>query len=342
MPLIRDGRCSQLFIDATWQEKPTTGVEQLSGSLIRAIDRMGLQPKLIESSYGWLVGQFLTIPIKSAMASKAVFVYPFLPPLGSVYWKSCLTNIVFVHDLVPLENRSTAGLYTRLVASQTLRSAINRADHLLVATDALATVLRRHHRSVTVWRPMIPNVFNVIETATQADDYLLFIGTVEPRKNINYLVKIAGELRRAGSKLRIKVVGRPGWGEPPPEDPAVDILGYVDKTRLKSLIEGASLFITASKHEGIGLPILEVAHAGLPAAFFREAIPVEVAPKAAVALTGNARDDAHEIISCISSTSKMRLARADAVEALRSWNARATKSNERLQLLLEGALSERH
>lgn len=98
--------------------------------------------------------------------------------------------------------------------------------------------------------------------------YLLFVGTREPRKNLDTLLAaMAGPL--AGAQVPpLVVVGAPGWGAPERSPaPAGRVLytGYVPPDRLAPLVAGAEVFILPSHEEGFGLPVLEAFAAGVPA-----------------------------------------------------------------------------
>jgi alpha-1,3-rhamnosyl/mannosyltransferase len=104
--------------------------------------------------------------------------------------------------------------------------------------------------------------------------YILFLGTVEPRKNLvnlmdaylqlpedvrrNYELVLAGGIGwNCGAELA-KIAELAGKG--------VRHLGYVDDATRTALYCGASLFVTASSYEGFGMPVLEAMHHGVPSA----------------------------------------------------------------------------
>ena len=100
-------------------------------------------------------------------------------------------------------------------------------------------------------------------------EYVLFVGTLEPRKNLaTLLAAYAGPLAAADVPPLV-VVGARGWGEQ--VDPAtlptgrVHLTGYVEAADLPPLVAGASCFVLPSRYEGFGLPPLEAFAAGVPA-----------------------------------------------------------------------------
>ena len=84
-------------------------------------------------------------------------------------------------------------------------------------------------------------------------DYVLSVGTLEPRKNLARIAAaVEGELR---------VVGSAGWGgvSPPPN---VTWLGAVSDAELASLYRGARCLVYASLYEGFGIPVAEALACG--------------------------------------------------------------------------------
>ena len=106
-------------------------------------------------------------------------------------------------------------------------------------------------------------------------DYVLAVGTLEPRKN---LARAAEAAERAGAELR--VVGAQGWGDV--EANGVRWLGEVDDAELARLLRGARALVYPSLYEGFGIPILEAMSVGTPVVTSRGGATEEVAGGAAV------------------------------------------------------------
>ena len=103
--------------------------------------------------------------------------------------------------------------------------------------------------------------------------YSLFVGTLDPRKNVDMLLDV---YERMPTSLRVRmplvVAGFEGWksaqtiarlraGEC---DGWAHYLGFVDEASLPALYAGARIFLYPSRYEGFGLPVLEAMAAGVP------------------------------------------------------------------------------
>jgi glycosyltransferase involved in cell wall biosynthesis len=108
-------------------------------------------------------------------------------------------------------------------------------------------------------------------------DYVLAVGTLEPRKNLARVVAAAGRL---GAEVR--VVGARGWGGVGADGAGVTALGEVPDEELAALYRGARAVAYPSLYEGFGLPVLEAMACGAPVVTSRGGATEEVAGDAAV------------------------------------------------------------
>ncbi|MDA0891577.1 MAG: glycosyltransferase family 1 protein [Proteobacteria bacterium] len=175
--------------------------------------------------------------------------------------------------------------------------------------------------------------------------YLLFVGTLQPRKNLSALIRAHQQL---SSNLRqeypLLIVGRYGWGADnllamlkDGADPQIRWLDYVPHEDLQLLMAGATGFVFPSLLEGFGLPILEAFAAGVPVAASNTSSIPEVAGDAAL-LFDPESDEA--IVDAI----KRMLEDEDKREALRarglararefSWQRTALRTAEAYRKLL--------
>jgi glycosyltransferase involved in cell wall biosynthesis len=101
---------------------------------------------------------------------------------------------------------------------------------------------------------------------------ILFVGTVEPRKNVRFLLRI---FERVSNIYDLVIVGAKGWGdeekavqsilsEPGYPRDNVTILKSVELEKLVDLYTNASFYMTTAINEGLGLPLLEAMASGCP------------------------------------------------------------------------------
>lgn len=113
-------------------------------------------------------------------------------------------------------------------------------------------------------------------------EFVLFVGTIEPRKNLRGLV----EAMRFLPDLPLVVAGADGWGGAADDAGIADhdgvrFLGFVPQPDLRPLMQAATVFAYPSLQEGFGLPILEAMAQGTPVVTSRGSSTEEVAGGAA-------------------------------------------------------------
>ena len=110
--------------------------------------------------------------------------------------------------------------------------------------------------------------------------WLLFVGTVEPRKNLRELSRAADIL---DEPIPLVVAGSDGWGDAGSDLVGdVTFLGYVPNDDLRALYAGAHVFCYPSQLEGFGLPVLEAMAQGAPVVTALGTATAEAAGGAAV------------------------------------------------------------
>ncbi|MDX6256147.1 MAG: hypothetical protein QOJ11_2481 [Frankiales bacterium] len=88
--------------------------------------------------------------------------------------------------------------------------------------------------------------------------YLLFVGSLEPRKNLRTLLKAHAAARAENLDVpTLVLVGPPGWGQAVEQQDGVVSTGYLPHAQLGRLVAGAVALTLPSRYEGFGLPLLE-------------------------------------------------------------------------------------
>lgn len=102
--------------------------------------------------------------------------------------------------------------------------------------------------------------------------YILFVGTVQPRKNLQTLIKAFVELQKNENDMKLVIVGKKGWLYEPIVKVAAEsdikekiiFTGFIDNESLSSLYKNAFVFAHPSLYEGFGIPVLEAMAHGCP------------------------------------------------------------------------------
>jgi len=109
-----------------------------------------------------------------------------------------------------------------------------------------------------------------IKQKLNLNNYLLFVGTLEPRKNLKNVIKAFKLVVAKHPDLKLVVVGKTGWkvdkSKYELEDlkPNIKFIEQADDKQLCALYAGAICLLYPSLYEGFGLPILEAINQGCP------------------------------------------------------------------------------
>jgi len=186
--------------------------------------------------------------------------------------------VVTVHDLLWRELPEAYGRHGRAWHEGALRRAVRRAAAFVVTSaevgDSLAEVVGEgreialiemgaDHRAA----PDHAAAAALVSSLGVSGDYLLAVGTLEPRKNLPRLVAAYQSVReRLPGRPSLVLCGPEGWGPLPVagEAPGVFFTGRVPEAVLSGLYAGALALCYVSLGEGFGLPVAEAMAAGLP------------------------------------------------------------------------------
>ena len=186
--------------------------------------------------------------------------------------------VVTIHDLHFLTHPERTSREIRRDYPDLARSHAHRADRIIVSSHFAAGQVR-HLLNVPAEKIAVcPAGAPAWRTppATTVDDanrYILFMGTLDPRKNVGGLLEayarflsripraprllIAGGARRDSEKWLDAIAKPPLAGR-------VEYLGYVPADRREAVVKGSLMFVLPSFEEGFGLPALEAMSAGVP------------------------------------------------------------------------------
>jgi glycosyltransferase involved in cell wall biosynthesis len=202
--------------------------------------------------------------------------------------RSARPLVVTVHDLAVFRHPEAFNRWTRTYSPRLVPRVLGAARRIIAVSDftrrELVELLRVPDEKIRVVPNGVDDEFKP-DGARADGDYVLTVGTLEPRKNLQRLVEAT---RRSDVELR--VVGAPGWGNVEVGGNGVRWVGEVDDIELARLYRGAACVAYPSLYEGFGIPVLEAMACGAPVVTSRGTAMEEVADGAAVLV--DARDPA--------------------------------------------------
>lgn len=210
--------------------------------------------------------------------------------------------VVTVHDLAYHTVPQTFGLFSRTFLCRATKHAVHKAQAIVVPSLATAKDLVHYHPAV---RERVHVVPHGIDPAARVSDerlaevgkrlglpahYVLHVGTLQARKNVDLVIQGVRALRQRGLPHRAVVVGRKGWladaalREIARDETALWI-PHLDQDDLAAVYAGADAFVSPSAYEGFGFAVADALAAGVPVIIANVSSLPELCGDAAVALS---------------------------------------------------------
>jgi len=228
-------------------------------------------------------------------------------------------SVATVHDLTSITMPGAHRMKTILSFNLFIARSLERASRVACVSRAVADEIVRGFAVPASMIELVPNgVDEFFTPGGEEEDYILFTGTLEPRKGI---VELLAAWRRLGaSRPRLVLCGDAGWKTHVPDEPGVEVTGYVTKERLRDLYRGALAFVYPSRYEGFGIPPLEAMACGSPVIATRTGAIPEYAEGAALLVDANDVEGLRDAIARVLSDAALRRElRARGPERARSW-----------------------
>jgi glycosyltransferase involved in cell wall biosynthesis len=298
-------------------DRESGGIVRYSKELISALRRAGANPTILQT--GKVTPSKGTIPLRGSKLLPGLLTIGQIEvarisyqqklqlvhdPTGCApLWFTGARRVVTIHDVIPYIYPETSSRLDWMIYHFWIPLVISRLDSII-------TVSERSKIDLLRYLPVTPENITVIPEAaspiyqslsqTQIENtllnhginfpYILYVGSIEARKNLNRLLEAYAQVRCWSQKWKLVIVGAHKWKyssvfstlERLQLSSEVHFTGYVAEEDLPFLYNGASLFVFPSLYEGFGLPVLEAMACGTPVVTSNSSSLPEVAGEAAI------------------------------------------------------------
>lgn len=270
-------------------------------------------------------------------------------------------RVVTFHDMTMLLWPQLHTRGRRLIMPLYMRLAAKLADAILfvsAATQRDAEKLMQRRKKFDAVTPLgvgpdsflIPSAAAVesgLEKLAVRPPYLLFIGTIEPRKNLVRLIQAFDWIATEFPKHSLVLAGKLGWNFDPvlsamrnsPFGQRIRHLGYISEDQKRILLAACDILIYPSLYEGFGLPVLEAMAAGVPVITSNVSSLPEVAANAAILVDPESVDQLaatiHSLLSDAELAQSLRIQGRERALSF-SWNRTAAETYKAYQSTYHG------
>ena len=260
------GTDTVLLFTSSWKDR-------LSPSVVREL-RAGFVDRKIPVSvlnYLWHRAEWPNVEMLAGDVDVVHAAHPLLIPARRA------AQVVTIHDLYFLRHPERTRAEIRRDYAELAPHHARKADSVITSsahTKQLITELGVNADRIYICPPGAP-VWQTLgrKPNTPTDGYILFLGTLEPRKNLDVLLDAYAALLRDSRRVPPLVIAGAASADAQPwlqriaREPLKDHIvykGYIEHDQREALYAGARALVLPSFDEGFGLPVLEAMSAGVP------------------------------------------------------------------------------
>lgn len=206
-------------------------------------------------------------------------------------------TVVTIHDLIAVHFGEDIPFWSRQYFGRLMPFTYRFVDHMIAVSQHtkkdIVNLLHTPEDKITViyeaadkkFKPLVNKVEECRRIKKKygiTDDFILHVGTLNPRKNLEFLVSVYAEVVKTNPNYQLVIAGKKGWYyESLIEkvkslglEKKVLFIGYIDEEDKVAMYNSAQILAFPSLYEGFGLPPLEAMASGLPViASNRSSIP---------------------------------------------------------------------
>ena len=194
-----------------------------------------------------------------------------------------IKRVTIIHDLTPILFPQLHRWHSQLLQKIFLKRILNKTDLIIANSDHTANdICKVYPQNCNKVHRIYPGKNKIYEPTNKAGvpgkynisgPYILFVGTIEPRKNLIVLLEAFRIFKEKNeSPLSLVIAGGTGWKsdlffnklKDHPYKDEIICTGFIDTSDLPTLYSQATVFVYPSLYEGFGLPVLEALSCGTP------------------------------------------------------------------------------
>ena len=290
----------------------------------------------------------LPVPLEVFFGTHDLYFFPDYVEYPHLTGKS----VVVVHDLSFADVPHLVQPANRKFLERFVPKSLKEADHVIAVSEFTKGRIKEVYgvveEKITVAGPAVDtNVFyprkeKEIEAVKRKygieSSFILFLGSLEPRKNVRSLIEAFSLLKKNKEGLNLVLAGKPTWIKNELEkqvrelklEEKVKFLGYVEEGDRPALLSAAEAFAYPSLYEGFGMPVLEAQGCGVPVVASNFTSLPEVAGEGAILVNPK---DAGELADALTKALSSPQVRKDLIRKGNKNTKRFTWNNSSRKIL---------
>jgi len=253
-----------------------------------------------------------------------VFISPYLYFPNQILRNTDIKRFIIIHDIISVLYPDFFEIITNHPLTVTINN-LNKDDNIICVSESTKNDLLNFRKDLKGSNVVVShlaasdeiqqikdkNKINIVKLKYNIpceEDYILSVSTLEPRKNINRIIKNFVVLTKSGKIKNINLVlmGRKGWkydsifeefNKEVSYKNKIIFTGYVEDTDMSALMSGALFFIYISLYEGFGLPPLEAMKCGIPVITSNNSSLPEVVEDSAISVNPEDDEEIQQVIN---------------------------------------------
>lgn len=220
---------------------------------LRVLFQLSVLPKILERSQVALYHNLHYMSLRSSKFKQVVTVHD-MTFFDHPEWHESIKVHFFKNAIRNSIKRATAII---CVSEKTRNALLNRFD------PKCDLYVINHGVNREIFSEKGVEDYKILRKFDVKKPYIAFVGTLEPRKNLNRLVRAYEIFRKkSGKDIDLLIIGKQGWGNIEIPSDRARCLGFVKDNELGALYRNSSCVVYPAMEEGFGLPVLEALSCG--------------------------------------------------------------------------------